>query len=159
MSDSTSTDADIYSALMDVRSWLADHLDADGKINADQVDDLIAAITDEIDGSNAAMSDKPESQTTVPCPVTGNPECKETWCRINDRCYLDHEVVHRMTEWQPIETAEFYGPWIHVDGDRRVVYTAPPPDDPWDRPFICPCTPAWRCVYPLCRPPSWFPDW
>jgi hypothetical protein len=29
-------------------------------------------------------------QTTVACPVTGNPECKEPWCQQRDpaRCYL-----------------------------------------------------------------------
>ena len=38
------------------------------------------------------MSD--QAERTVACPVTGNPECKESWCRLNERCYLDHERAH-----------------------------------------------------------------
>jgi len=45
-----------------------------------------------------------------------------------------------------------FGPWVMVGDPEHVVHDEPPPPDVCDAPFVCPCSPAWRCVG-ICRPP------
>jgi len=40
---------DCYEVLMDIRSWIFDHMDQNGNVNVDMLDEYIANITDKMD--------------------------------------------------------------------------------------------------------------